>query len=102
MGTFGWVCLSCFNSPLDCFFVPQTTSSTARVTTISLIEPFFLNMLRCRDLSAATIVRIQTVGHFTLRQTRMRIISTTWWKSVGEEDVLKFRVSESCAEGSAL
>ena len=27
---------------------------------------FFLNMLRCRDLSAASIVRIQTVGHFLL------------------------------------
>ena len=27
----------CFNSPLDCLFVPQTIPSTARVTTISLI-----------------------------------------------------------------
>ena len=67
----GSVCQSvcpCFNSPLDCLFVPQTIPSTARVTTISSIEPFFLNMLRCRDLSAATTVCIQTVGHFLLAE----------------------------------
>ena len=74
----GSVCLSvcpCYNSPLDCLFVPQTIRSTERLTTITLIEPFFLNMLRCRDLSPASIVRIQTVGIFTLR---MHIISATW------------------------
>ena len=63
----GSVC-PCFNSLLDCLFVPQTIQSTESVTTISLIEPFFcrsfLNKLHCRDLSAASIVRIQTVGHF--------------------------------------
>ena len=39
---YSWVCLfvclsvcPCFNSPLDCLFVPQTISSTARVTTIN-------------------------------------------------------------------
>ena len=39
-----WVCLfvcPCFNSPLNCLFVPQTIRSTARVMTTSLIEPFF-------------------------------------------------------------
>ena len=75
----GSVCVSvspCFNSLLDCLFVPKTIRSTERVMTISLMEPFFLNMLCCRDLSAASIVRIQTVGHFHLR---MRIIFTTCW-----------------------
>ena len=43
-GYCSWVCLSvcpCFNSPLDCLFVPKTIPSTSRVMTISLIEPFF-------------------------------------------------------------
>ena len=69
-----YVCLSvcpCFNSLLDCLFVPQMIRSTERVT-ISLIEPFFLDMLRCRDLSAASLVRIQS-AIFTPRHTRVHI-----------------------------
>ena len=87
------VCVSvctCFNSLLD---FPQTIPSTARVMTISLIEPFFLNMLRCRDLSAATIVCIQTVGHFFLAENAhahyfYHVAEVTFFE---EEDVLKFR-----------
>ena len=75
----GSVCLSMLQ-PLDCLFVPETIPSTAQVTTISLIQPFILNMLRCRDLSAATIVRIQTVGHFySAENAHAQVISTTWW-----------------------
>ena len=56
---------------------------------------FFLNMFCCRDLSSASIVRIQTVGH--IPKTRMRIISTTCVGSHlfslwgGERDGLKLR-----------
>ena len=32
----------------------------------------------------------------------MRIISTTWWKSVGAEDVLKFSLREGLARETKL
>ena len=70
-----------------------TIPSTKRVTAISLIEPFFLNMLRYRDLSAAIIVCIQTVGHFLLAENAhahyfYHVAEVTFFE---EDDVLKFR-----------
>ena len=66
-----WVCLSvcpCSNSLLDGIFVPQTIRRNKRVIRISLIERFSLKMLRCRDLSVTSIVRVHSVGHFLLAE----------------------------------
>ena len=52
-------------------------------------------MLRCRDLSAASIVRILTVGHFYTAENVHahyfgHVVEVAFFL-VGEEDVLKFR-----------
>ena len=65
------VCLSvcpCSNSLLDGIFVPQTIRHNKRVIRISLIERFSLKMLRCRDLSITSIVRVHSVAHFSLAE----------------------------------
>ena len=76
-GYSSWVCLSvclsvcpCSNSLLDGLFVPQTIRRNKRVIRISSIERFSLKMLRCRDLSVTSIVRVHSAGHFFTRGKR--------------------------------
>ena len=79
-----WVCLSvcpCSNSLLDGLFVPQTIRRNKRVIRISLIERFSLKMLRCRDLSVTSIVRVHSADHFLLAEKEHAHYITTTWPS---------------------
>ena len=51
-------------SQLFVFITQMIPSSYCTGSDNQFFLPFFLNMLRCRELSAASMVRIQTVGHF--------------------------------------
>ena len=62
---------------------------------------FFLNTLRCRDLSAVSIVRIQTVGHFYSAENacalflQYYVVEVAFFLLGEKEDFPKFRAG-SC------
>ena len=97
-GSWARVCLSvcpCFNSPLECLFIPQTIPLIAQVTTISLIEPFFSEYAplqrseRCRH----SIYTYKQSAMFTLWKTRMRI----FLRRGGSRRLFSRSVSSICA-----